>query len=396
MPSRRVCVPPFRLSPVLLLVPALLSSALHAQRAASTWKFQPRLAVTEEYDGNVFLLSTRQQDRIASPPAGSPASRFAGMASATDVITQLRAELQMRGDGMGGRTLEITPEVGYDLYARNGDRSQALLGLTATQSLRHGSRVRLQAEYTPSTFFKNYLVDATDADLSGSISTAERLYAPAAYAERMVEGEYRLRLKDGKKASPASVYLDIGAGHYARRYDAPFAVRDQDGPVLSGRAILDRGPVEVEVGYEFASLGATPGRAVRLLDEPDFGQDFNGNGNATDNNARANELVDYSRTEHEVSLCAGLALGKRADLHLDLARRSRTFGSEQPYDIGNNGRRDSRFDAGASLAVRIAPGVRFLAGVETQSQAVNRALDQVGEVTDYSRVRASVGFRYAP
>ena len=380
----------------LVILPALLSTTLEAQQGASTWKFEPRLSVTAEYDDNVYLLSSRQQARIGAPPAGSPASRFGGMESASDVITQLRAELQMRGNGMGGRTLAITPEVGYDLYSRNGDRSQALFGLTATQNLRHGSRARLQAEYTPSTFFKNYLVEATDADLNGSISTAERLYAPASYAERMVSGEYRLRLRDGKKSSPTSVYLDVGAGYYARRYDAPFAVRDQDGPVLTGHAILQRGPLELDLGYEFASLGATPGRAVRLLDEADFGQDFNGNGNATDNNARANELVDYSRTEHEVSLGAGIALEKRADLHLDLARRSRTFGSEQPYDIGNNGRRDSRFDAGATVAVRVAPGVRLLAGIETQSQAVNRALDQVGEVTDYSRVRASVGFRYAP
>ena len=364
------------------------------QAAPEPWRFAPTFGVFAEYDDNVFLLAPAQRSRIATPPAGSPPSRFANMERVSDIVTKVRAELPFSGPGVGGRTLAVTPELKYDYYAANAERRSVQLGLSAAHNLGGGSRIRVQGEMSPSTFFKNYLSNAVDADLNGSISRSERVYAPGSYAERLIAADYRFRLKKSTKASPMAAFVQAGAGHYGRTYDAPFARRDQSGPIASLGLILDRGRVEFEAGYDFASLGATPGRAVLLLDEPVFGVDFNGNGNATDLSARAFEMVDHSRTEHGVNLIARMPVGARSRLELDYSHRRRSFGSKQPYDVSNNGRKDARNEVAGELAIKLAHSVRLLAGFAMQRQVVNKALDAVGEVADYSRQRATIGLRY--
>lgn len=385
----------FVCSAVMAAVP-LLGAAAQSAPETRPWRLKPAVAVSEEHDNNLYLLAPNQKNRLEAPPAGSPPTRFAGMAKPSDLLTKIRADLEISGAGFGGRTLSITPALGYDHYASNSDRSSSQLGLTVAQNLGRGSRVRLKADLDPTTFFKNYLSDAVDTDGSGSIAVGERLYAAGSKAQRRIGADYRHRLKNGRKASPTDIFLDLRAGHEAQTYGAPFAVRDRAGPVAGLGLLFDRGRAELEVDYEFASMQATPGRAVRLLDEPDFGVDFNGNGLNTDLNARAFEMVDYSRTEHGFGVVGRVPVGSRTRVQLSLGHRRRSFGSTQPYDVGNRGRKDARNEVGAEVAFKVGPAVRLIAEFNAQSQKVNKPLDTAGDVTDYSRRRFAVGVAYSP
>lgn len=380
----------------ILAILILHGAVLPAQQAAREWKFAPTLGVAAEFDNNPFLFAPTRKDRLAAPPAGTPASRYANMEKAADVLAMLRAELEFRGPGLGGRTVAITPDFRYEHYTSNGERSSWKAGVAIAQSLGRGSRLRVKAEMTPSTFFKNYLSDATDANGDGTIALSERVYAPGSSSERAVSADYLFRVKKSRKASPIGAFVRVGAGHAAESYDAPFSVRDRAGPFASLALTLDRGRLELDAGYDFASLGSTPGRAVRLLDEPDFGVDFNGNGSTSDLDARAFEMVDYSRTEHGLSLGARFPMGKRTTLRAELEHRRRSFGSSQPYDVGNNGRTDSRNTVAAAVSVKARSGVRFLAGAEMRKQSLNKPLDTAGDVSDYSRIRLTSGFTYTP
>jgi hypothetical protein len=155
--------------------------------------------------------------------------------------------------------------------------------------------------------------------------------------------------------------------------------------------------VELDLDYDYASLGATPARAVMLLDENQFGVDFNGDGSTNDVDARAFEMVDHSRTEHGISLGLKAEPTKALDIRLDVAHRSRRFGSTQPYDVANNGRRDSRNEFGAGVSWKLASALRLNAAVLLQSQSLNRANDAagLGDVADYTRHRTSVGLTYS-
>lgn len=378
-------------------IAAVPMSGVAAQGAPKTrpWQVRPAVSVSEQYDNNIYLFAPKQMSRLAAPPAGSPATRFAGMVKPSDMLTKLRAALEIRGTGLAGRAVSITPALGYERYASNSDRSSSEFGLSVAQNLGRGSRVRLKGEMNPTTFFKNYMSDAIDADGSGSISRPERQYAAGSKTQRLVTADYRYRLKNGRKAAPTDIFLDLRIGHEAVAYQAPFAVRDRAGPLAGLGLLFDRGRAELEVDYVFANTRATPGRAVVLLDEPDFGVDFNGNGRNTDLSARAFEMVDYSRNEQAVAVAGRLPLGSRTRVQLSLGHRRRSFASAQPYDVANKGRKDSRDELGIDVAFKVAPVVRLIAGIDAQRQKVNKPLDTVGEVADYSRRRFALGVAYS-
>ena len=381
---------------LLLLLSLSYGALLPAQQSGKTWKFAPTFGVAVELDNNPFLLTPSGKKRLEAPPAATPASRYANMEKASDLVAKLLAELEFRGPGLFGRTLAITPELGYDNYTSNGERSSSKGGITVAQSLGRGSRIRVKAEINPSTFFKNYLSDATDANGDGTIALGERVYKPGSSTERTISADYLFRVKRSRKASPTGAFLRVGAGHVAESYDAPFSVRDRAGPFATLALALDRGRLELDVGYDFASMGATPGRAVRLLDEPDFGVDFNGNGRTTDLDARAFEMVDYSRTEHGLSFGGRFPMGKRTTVRANFEHRRRSFGSEQPYDVSNKGRTDSRNSLGAGASFKLAKSLRLATGLEMQKQTLNKPLDTAGDVADYSRLRLTTGLIYTP
>lgn len=348
-----------------------------------------------QYDDNVFLLSASQRSAVASPSAGSITSgRYEGMESASDVIGVSNLGVRLRGPGAGGHTLEITPEVTYEFASRNQSRREAAGALSISQSLGGGRRVQLNAGSTPSHFARNYLSDAVDADANGSISSSERIYQRGEYGEYSIAADLRMPL-GAKSSEGTGAVLGAAAGYYARSYDAPFAVRDMSGPTAAiSLAIGHKSPVGLELSYDLAALSAARGRQVVLLDEPVYNVDFNGNGRATDLNARAVVDVDRSRLEQQLGATLNFDTGRRATASIGYDYRIRSFHSTLPYDEADAGRRDNRSGIRGSLRAKMAKGVYVSTGVKFLSQRTNRPLGSaLGEEDDYRNLVASVGLQ---
>ena len=361
------------------------------------WKAKRAVEIASEYDDNVFLLSDSRKPDLDPPSAASATSgRYAGMQSAGDVITTLRGSLAFRGPGLGGRALAIRPEAGVAYYTQNADRRSVALGLAVDQDLPHGSRVHLTASTTPSYFARNYLADAVDANGDGIIASSERRYRHGTYRETGADVEYRLRLDKSTKKRPFGADLEVGGGWYGRSYEAPFAVRNVSGPTVNAAVLMTMTrSFDLDVRYGLEALSATPAPQVMVLDETDVGRDLNANGRATDANVRVVGTMDRSHTEQVAGVRGTFALGKRTDLRLDFDHRWRTFSSEQPLDLANNGRRDARNSGGAEFSYAIGQGVRLSARGELASQRLRRGGDAgLGEIDDYTRRRLSLGVRY--
>lgn len=375
------------------------TAARPAQRAKKkeTVKIEPWVAVEAELDNNVFLLTPARKDAVDNPSAADMASgRFAGMESASDVVVQARGGVGLEFDGLGGKAFTISPALQYDFYTKNNERSNLTASLALAQALARGMRTKLDLEYTPSYFPKNYLLDATDANADGRIAPQERRYAPADYSALDVELAHRFRLKKSTKRSPLGAELDLGAGYYKRSYDAPFAARDLSGPTFG--ATLDLVPgdrVDMTAGYSLEMLSSDEAQEVLIVDEADAGSDLNGNGTATDLDVRTVQLVDRSRREHELTLGARLGIARRTDLRFGYGLRLRDYGSDLPLDLAHRDRRDTRHELRGELSTRVARGTRFTTGARYARQTANRLVDsdQTDEADDYTRLRAFAGLR---
>lgn len=368
-----------------------------ASPAAGTRHFVSVLEARMDFDSNVFLLDSSKKSDLSSPSDSDRLSgRFSDMESASDLITTLRLTGGLKTRALSDRSLTFTPGMRYELYTHNSERSNLRLDLAVTQALPNGGRLNLVGRLTPSYFSKNYLADATDLDSSGTISPDERLYRAGVYSEGDVMLAYRARLAKSTRDHPFGVKLQLGLGYYSRVYDTPFRGRDLKGPTGSVDLLLDLSRhASLDVAYGFSTLSANEASEVLLLDEPDFGQDFNGDGSADDLDVRTEQVVDRSRTEQELGAEVDLELAGTTRVRLFYEYRLRDFASELPFDILNRGRRDTRHSAGLDVSFRPAPGLRVSLEGEFASQGTNRAGDpgSTGEIDDYGRART--GFKLA-
>lgn len=373
------------------------TAALPAQSQRHPWKVRRTVEIASEYDDNVFLLRDSRKSDLSPPSIEATASgRYVGMRSSGDVVTTVGMLLAIRGPGIGGRSLSIRPEAGFAYYSQNADRRSLALGLALEQELPHHSRLTIAGTTTPSYFARNYLADAVDANGDGTIAAGERQYRQGTYRETSLDLEYRRRLDKSSKKSPFGADLELGGGWYARAYDAPFRGRDLNGPVLNAGLLLTVSrSLDLDLRYRLEALSATPTPQVMVLDETDVGRDLNGNGITTDADVRIVNTMDRSRTEHVAGVKGTFAIGRRANLELDVDRRWRSFSSEQPLDLANFGRRDTRNSGGVEFNYAIGRDMRLSARGELASQRLRRGGDAgVGEIDDYTRRRLSLAVRY--
>jgi hypothetical protein len=376
---------------------AKVAKAKHAGKRTG-WRVSPALEVDAEYDDNVFLLAANKKDNVASPSGAEVTSgRYADMKRANDLLTTLSAGLSLKGPGLMGKSSSIAPEVSYELYTQNTARSNVTVGLSLQQELWADSRLRLQGRLTPSYFARNFMADAVDLDASGSITEDERVYATGEYREGEFGGDYRLPLQKSTKKHPFGAALQLGGAYYSRSYDAPLAARNLHGPTAGAKLLLDLGRrIEFDLGYDYVSLAATPTDQVLLLDEPDFGQDFNGNGTSSDLDARVLTMVDRSRNEHSLGATLRLETSKQGDVTLGYEYRWRRYTSNEALDVVNRGRKDARHQISADVRFRLAKDLRVRLGGIHSSQNLNRTGDpgSAGEIDDYTRSQGRLGLSY--
>lgn len=367
---------------------------------SNAWKVTSRIEASAEYDGNVYLLPTNKRNNVAAPSAAEALSgRYNLMQSFSDVIAVGRAAVVLEGAGFRGRDFSLAPALSYEAFAQNAERRNVAVSLSVAQDLRRDGRLRLRAGYRPDYFARNYLADAVDADVNGTITADERSYQRGDHRELGVELDYRHRLAKSRRSRPFGAFLHVGVGYANRRYDAPFSARDFWGPTGSLRLeVSPRRGIEFETSYEISVLASQVTPQVILLDEPVFGEDFNGNGTTTDLNARAVRTVDRSRTGHVIAEALRLRLGRRSDLEFLLRYRLRAFSSSEPYDVANNGRRDQQLQGRVELTQRIAGSLRLSTGLRYGTQRLNRRTDlgAEGAVGDYTQLQAHVGLQYRP
>ncbi len=363
----------------------------HASRPGEdTWHLAPAFRVVETFDDNPFLLSDARKAGVGAPSASSLTSgRYSSMDGSSDFITSLRGGLTAEGPGILGRKLNLSADARYEYYQRNAKRRNVFYVLRADQAFGHGTHIAARAELQPKYFFRNYLADAVDLSGDGTIQSAERIYAAGTYSDQDYTGELRQRLAKSTDDHPFGAQVTLEAGHKTRDYLQPFQTRGYRGPFAGASGELDFTPrVALEGEYRRSSLRSTPGAAVVLLNEPDFNQDFNGNGTTTDLRVRSVQAVDFSRIEQDMGARFRVRSGEALETTLSYGRRLRSYDSKQPYDVYNNTRRDHRDRFGLDVAYRFSPGRSVHFGANTENQKLTKTLRPtatIDDATDYTR-----------
>lgn len=392
----------FRISGMLILASLISPYLAGAQQKApkpgavirestdrSEWRFKPVVRIEESYDNNPFLLSDRGQAALTSLSSPAlPGGRYAQMLGGSDWITALQGSVIAQGGGLFDRRLVLEASAQYDYYHRNVSRRNVEFHASAMQALGHGAHLGIRARVLPSFYFRNFMADAIASTPDAIVQPDGRVYAPGTYADKDFAVEYRQRLIRSTPDEPFGARLVLAAGHRSRQYEAPFATRSYAGPFGSAFVALDlTSGVSVDLGYRRASLASTPGTAVLVLNEPDFNQDFNGNGTRTDLSVRSVQMVDFSRVEQTITSHLRAGLSKTVETDVFYGRRYRTFGSTQPYDVYNNTRRDTRDRMGMNVTFRVSSPVRLKVGVLNERETLSNTLRAVpiDGVTAYTR-----------
>lgn len=393
--TARPTVPPAPAAPPVAKTP----KATKSQKAAR-WRLSPVADLTLLFDSNPFLLNDGQLVRVDAPRrADSVSGRYVDMESASDLRLIGRVSVVANRKALNGRTSRLQPWLELDRYSRNTERQRTAFGVDFTQELGHQGAFSVAAAVTPSYFARNYLADAVDLNGNGRIAASERRYARGAYAERAIDVDYERRLRKASKADPLAIWLQLGLGYRDRPSAAPFDGRSLKGPTAGlGLRFKHRNGVEADTRYEVQLLTSPVQQQVVLLDEPAFRTDFNGNSNAADNNVRRVQSVDRSRTAHSLRQRLRLPLSDVTALTAELGLRMRQFGSNEPFDVANNGRRDQRLRIGAHLTHRLSDALRLEVGARYDGQRLNRRTDlgAEGAVDDFTRTQAWLGMRLTP
>ena len=340
------------------------------------WRVKPGIRLGEKFDDNPYLLSDAGRAGVSAPSASSLASgRYSQMFGPGDYITRMRGSLSAEGPGFLGRRLTLAGDARYDFYHSNSRRRNMAYQVRMAQSFGHGTHLGARAALRPTYFFRNFLADAVDANGDGTIQSSERIYAPAIYSQQEVAGVFRQRLVKSTRDHPFGLEVTLEGGHETRAYDQPFATRGYRGPFAAAIGAVELTPrARFEGEYRRASLGATPGTTVLLLNEPDFNQDFNGNGTTTDVRVRSVQMVDFSRTEQIIGGRFRARMSDAVETTLSYAGRLRNYESKLPYDVYNNTRHDRRDRLGVEVAYRFTPKTLVHLGGSGELQKLTKTL----------------------
>ena len=366
------------------------SSGKKPAKAQKSWKAAVKVDAKGHYDTNTFLLSDGQRTRLqAATPDDQISGRYKDMNSVHDYIFTPSVKFLAEGPGAGGRKLGLEAGLNYDMYFLNPRRRHFNIDLAAEQNTSRNGRARIKFEYTPSYFYRNYLADATN--YTTSVLPSERVYKPDVYSQWDISVDYRHRLVGGKAA------LLARGGYLQRRNQAPFVGHDRNAPHMGGG--VDFGMTKwwrVDGNYDLALVDSPRVQEVTILNEPDFGVDFNNDGNTSDLSIRTVQFVDRRHREHLFRASTKLGIREKSYVEFGFERRHRDFLSKEPFDVFHNGRTDNRDTFHVAFVSHLNDSLQFTTGYNYIFENSNRPNDPgvVGEVNDYKRGVGFVGLSY--
>jgi hypothetical protein len=354
------------------------------------WTAAVKVEGKGRYDTNVFLLSDHQETKLQTAgPAEQISGRFSDMNSVSDYIFTPSVKFLTEGSGIAGRRLGIQAGINYDMYFLNPKRRHFDFDLAAEQNTSRNGRVRVKFEYVPNYFYKNYLADATN--FTSSVTASERVYKPDVYSEGDLTVDYRYRIAGGRTVVTAR------GGYLRQRNQAPFVGHDRNAP--HGGGGIDFGLTKwwrIDGNYDYAVVNSPRVQEVMILNEPDFGVDFNNDGNTSDLSMRTVQFVDRRHHQQLFHVNAKLGSSERSSFNFGYERRLRTFLSKEPFDVLHNGRTDARDSVGVTFTSYLRHSLQLTAGYSYIFQNSNLPNDPgvTGEINDYKRNVAFVAMAY--
>ncbi len=372
---------------------AMTITLVLATFAHGEWKTKGRVKMVLEYDNNVFNMSPSQQQRFqANDPADEASGRYEDMEDVGDFMIVPSLAMEARGRGMFGKKAKVGLALGYEQYLRNTRKSRGKLGVAVTQSLPKGI-VKLKGSYIPRMFKKNYLVDGIAA-ADGSVHRGDRIYDAGICSKWRIDVGYSVRVVKKKKTGLFGVVGKMEVGMGGRDFDeSHFRGRDRDTRYFGVGVEVDfKKGWEIGVRYLNESADSPVAREVLLLDEYDFGEDFNGDGDSLDANIRQEKNVDRSYSADGVDLTVKGRIKKRIGVSFGIGYRKRDFSSSELYD-GYRGRDDKRWEVNGGVDYKIRAGLHLVAGCGYVVQRTS-GIDVTGDVVDYRKFYAGIGIIY--
>jgi hypothetical protein len=358
--------------------------------AHKAWTAAVKLEGKGRYDTNVFLLSDHQETKLRTAgPAEQTSGRFKGMNSVSDYIFTPSIKFLTEGSGVAGRRLGLQARVNYDMSFLNPARRHFDFDLAVEQNTSRNGRVRVKFEYIPNYFYKNYLADASN--FTSSVTASERVYKPDVYSEGDLTVDYRYRIAGGRTVVTAR------GGYLRQRNRTPFVGHDRNEP--HGGGGIDFGLTKwwrIDGNYDYAVVNSPRVQEVMILNEPDFGVDFNNDGDTSEMSIRTVQFVDRRHHQQVFHVNAKLGSSERSFFSFGYERRLRTFLSKQPFDVLHNGRTDARDSVGVTFSSYLRHSLQLTAGYSYIFQNSNLPNDPgvTGEINDYKRNVAFVAMAY--
>jgi len=363
------------------------------------WTFHTDLSAEVEYDDNLFLLRNSVKNRLeTNGPADVASGRFRDMESPTDLLFTPSLGIELQGPGLGGRDLELSAEIRNPMHTENPECDY----LELSAGLRHAlggraGRLGLRINWIPERFTKNYLADATDP--IGPVTDDERVYLAGRYEQLDIIVEYRLPLVQAPKSGGFSLDGSLEVRLRDRSYDSPFSGRDRESTTFA--VALDAGlspKASLSFDLSFEDSESPTSAEVMILDEPDYGVIFNGDGDATDYDVRTVQSTDRSFEELALRVGLKLASGANSDVRLWVKREQTDYRSNLPFDENYRKREDDRTTFGVAVETSLGKGLKGRLAAEFASQDTARPADPgaTGEESDFDRflIGLSVSYRW--